>query len=61
MSASSTPDDPRADVKAKMREALDKKREAQHASAETVRNTGAVHGPEVTGNASQKMFRRKSG
>lgn len=53
--------DPRADVKAKMREALEKKKAAHHASAEGGRKTGAVHGPEVTGNASQKMFRRKSG
>lgn len=61
MSAQNAPEDPRADVKAKMREALAKKQAAQHASAASARNTGSVHGPEVTGNASQKMFRRKSG
>lgn len=50
-----------AEQKAKMREALDRKKSREHASAESARNTGAVHGSEVNGPAGQRMFRRKSG
>lgn len=53
--------DAMAEQKAKMREALDRKKSREHASAESARNTGAVHGSEVNGPAGQKMFRRKSG
>lgn len=59
--SSQSSNDPMADQKAKMREALDRKKTREHASAESARNTGAVHGPEVAGSAGQKMFRRKSG
>ncbi|MBL0888519.1 DUF5302 domain-containing protein [Myceligenerans indicum] len=51
---------PSEDAKARFREALDRKNEAHHRTAEAERNTGAVHGPETTGPV-QKMFRRKSG
>lgn len=51
---------PSEDAKAKFREALDRKNNASHRTAEGERNTGAVHGPETTG-PTQKMFRRKSG
>lgn len=47
------------DAKAKMREALERKKEHDHISAEGRRNTGQVHGSEVTGG--RRMFRRKSG
>lgn len=48
-----------ADNKAKMREALERKKESEHITAEGRRNTGQVHGSEVTGG--RRMFRRKSG
>lgn len=51
---------PSEDIKAKFREALDRKNNTSHRTAEAERNTGAVHGPETTGPV-QKMFRRKSG
>lgn len=47
--------------KAKMRAALDRKAQREHASAERARNTGSVHGSEVAGPGGQRMFRRKSG
>jgi hypothetical protein len=47
------------DAKAKMREALDRKKEQDHLTAEGRRNTGQVHGSEVAGG--RRMFRRKSG
>ncbi|WP_420113960.1 DUF5302 domain-containing protein [Pseudactinotalea sp.] len=47
------------DAKAKMREALERKKEQDHLTAEGRRNTGQVHGSEVTGG--RRMFRRKSG
>ncbi len=50
-----------ADQKAKMREALDRKKSKEHATAEGARNTGSVHGTELPGSAGPKMFRRKSG
>lgn len=49
------------DQKAKMRAALERKAQKEHASAERARNTGSVHGSEVAGPAGQRMFRRKSG
>lgn len=51
----------RESTKAKMREALAAKKEREHRTAESARNTGAVHGSEVPGAAGQRMFRRKSG
>lgn len=47
------------DAKAKMREALERKKSNEHLSAEGRRNTGQVHGSEVSGG--RRMFRRKSG
>jgi len=47
------------DNKAKMREALNRKKESEHLTAEGRRNTGQVHGSEVT--TGRRMFRRKSG
>lgn len=49
------------DAKAKMREALERKQAAEHLTAEGRRNTGSVHGSEVTGAEGKRMFRRKSG
>jgi hypothetical protein len=51
---------PGADAKARFKEALDKKNAARHRTADSDRNTGAVHGSETSGPV-QKMFRRKSG
>jgi len=51
---------PSEDVKAKFREALERKKSVEHRTAEGAEHTGAVHGPETTG-PSQRMFRRKSG
>ncbi|GAA1969848.1 hypothetical protein GCM10009718_01720 [Isoptericola halotolerans] len=51
---------PGDEAKARFREALEKKNAAQHRTAESERNTGAVHGSETTGPV-QQMFRRKSG
>ena len=47
------------DAKTKMREALERKKENEHLTAEGRRNTGQVHGSEVT--TGRRMFRRKSG
>lgn len=55
--ASTAPDD---DVKAKFREALERKKAQTHRSAEGAEHTGSRHGPE-TGGGGQRMFRRKSG
>jgi Family of unknown function (DUF5302) len=51
---------PGEEAKARFKEALDKKRAAQHRTADGETNTGAVHGSETKGPV-QKMFRRKSG
>lgn len=54
-------DEARADdAKARFREALDRKQEAEHRSAESRRNTGAVRGSEVAG-STRRTFRRKTG
>lgn len=57
------PQDANADLKAKMREALDKKHEREHPSdAEGTRgNHEKAHGPEVAGGAAPKVHRRKAG
>lgn len=51
----------KADAKEKMRAALDRKKASEHRSAEGLRNTGSVHGSEVTGAEGKRVFRRKSG
>jgi hypothetical protein len=48
------------DLKAKMREALEKKQDAKHASADGADGSDKVHGPEVTG-PGKRVHRRKSG
>lgn len=48
------------DTKEKFRRALERKNAAGQRSTDGARNTGAVHGPEVSGSA-PRMFRRKSG
>ena len=55
--------DANADLKAKMREALDKKNKANHPSESDGHSHGAekTHGPEVSGGAAPKMHRRKAG
>lgn len=57
--ASST-SDAADDPKARFREALDRKQQAAHRSEEARRNTGNVHGSEVTGGG-RRAFRRKTG
>lgn len=49
-----------ADAKARFREALDRKQETAHRSAEGRQNTGVVHGSEVT-SGGKRTFRRKTG
>ncbi|SED87208.1 DUF5302 domain-containing protein [Ruania alba] len=49
-----------SDAKAKMREALERKAEREHPTAQGHRNTGAVHGSEVDGPGGRRVFRRKS-
>ncbi|MEE6282458.1 DUF5302 domain-containing protein [Georgenia sunbinii] len=53
--------DPREDAKAKMREALERKKQGEHANAEGRRSTGAVHGSQVAAGEGRRVFRRKSG
>jgi len=53
--------DDHADAKAKMREALNKKKESEHAGPEGIARTGPIQGSEVTGAEGRRMFRRKSG
>lgn len=48
------------DLKAKMREALEKKQGAKHASAKGADDSEKVHGSEVVG-AGKRVHRRKSG
>lgn len=50
------PDD---ETKARFREALDRKQQAEHRTEEARRNTGNVHGSEVAGG--KRTFRRKTG
>ena len=47
-------------AKERFREALERKNAAAHRSATAARNTGSVHGSEVSGGGA-RMFRRKSG
>jgi hypothetical protein len=48
------------DSKAKFREALERKKSAQHRTAGGASGAGAVHGSETTG-PTQRRFQRKSG
>ena len=48
------------DLKAKMREALEKKQDTNHASADGAEGAEKVHGPEVHG-PGKRVHRRKSG
>ena len=47
-------------AKQKFREALDRKKDGGGRTADGRPNTGAVHGPEVTGGG-KRTFRRKTG
>lgn len=48
------------DLKAKMREALDRKKGSRHPH-DTAGSQGKAHGPEVSGGAAPKLHRRKAG
>lgn len=48
------------DAKARFREALTRKQEGQHKTADGRPNTGSVHGSE-TRSGGQRTFRRKTG
>lgn len=48
------------EAKRRFRAALDSKKSGAQRSADGRANTGAVHGPEVTG-GNRKTFRRKTG
>ncbi|HEY3436495.1 MAG TPA: DUF5302 domain-containing protein [Actinotalea sp.] len=58
--ATTEPEKPAGDARARFREALTRKQDAAHRSAEGRQNTGVVHGSEVTG-AAKRTFRRKTG
>lgn len=49
------------DTKAKMRAALERKNAGDHPTAQGVRNTGAVHGPEIVGEPKKNFRPRKTG
>ncbi len=49
------------EAKAKMREALKRKSGGSHPTGDSARNTGAVHGPEVVGDAKRTFKPRKTG
>ena len=51
---------PADDVKARFREALERKQGAAHRTAQGRPNTGTVHGSETTGGG-KRTFRRKTG
>jgi hypothetical protein len=51
---------PDEETRARFREALERKRQAEHRSTEAAGSDGPVHGPETTG-PTQRIFRRKSG
>ena len=48
------------DLKAKMREALERKQSHDHPD-DSAGNKGKAHGPEIAGGAAPKMHRRKAG
>lgn len=49
-----------SEAKQRFKEALERKKAAEHRSEAAARNDGAVHGPEVTGRG-KRSFRRKTG
>lgn len=51
---------PTQDAKAKFREALERKKDKSHPTADGAENTGVVHGPEKE-SGGPKFFRRKTG
>jgi hypothetical protein len=57
------PEGANEDVKAKMREALERKNKANHPTESDGQAHGGekAHGPEVVGGAGPKMHRRKAG
>lgn len=54
------PDEAQEDIKAKFREALEKKQEHRHASAESAEHDGSDKSHGTTGQTQAPMFRRKS-
>jgi hypothetical protein len=55
-------EDANADLKAKMREALERKNQANHpSSSDGGQGKEKAHGPEVAGGAAPKVHRRKAG
>jgi Family of unknown function (DUF5302) len=54
------PAGPSDDAKARFREALERKKAANHRTSQGTGNTGTVQGSETTGPA-QRTFRRRSG
>jgi hypothetical protein len=50
-----------ADLKAKMREALERKNAARHPKDDSGQSPEKAHGPEVAGGAAPKVHRRKAG
>jgi hypothetical protein len=51
---------PNDETKARFKEALERKQQAEHRTEEARRNTGNVHGSEVSGGG-RRTFRRKTG
>lgn len=60
MTGSTQDNGPSEEAKAKFREALERKKERNHPTADGDTNTGVVHGPESVAQT-QRTFRRKSG
>ncbi len=60
MSADDTASEPNEDLKAKMREALERKQAHDHPD-DSADAKGKARGPEVAGGAGPKMHRRKAG
>jgi hypothetical protein len=58
--ADDTPQDPKADMKAKFREALEKKKSKHHASAEGAAHDGSEKSHGANGPTQSPEFRRKS-
>ncbi|GAA2728539.1 DUF5302 domain-containing protein [Cellulomonas aerilata] len=55
-----TPTGASDDAKARFREALERKKSANHRTSQGSGNTGSVHGSETAGRG-QRTFRRRSG
>ena len=58
--AETTGNDPKSDMKAKFREALEKKKGKQHATAEGAEHDGSEKSHGATGPTQSPEFRRKS-